>query len=95
MNEERTNTIKASIAFDITRDLYERGIDGFVHALPGLFDDDFNYRAIEKRTARMIDAQASGHEETHLPDTSDLYTEDVQLIFKSGKIYYLPTSQAE
>ena len=43
----------------------------------------------------MIDAQASGHEETHLPDTSDLYTEDVQLIFKSGKIYYLPTSQAE
>lgn len=26
MNEERTNTIKASIAFDITRDLYERGM---------------------------------------------------------------------
>ena len=25
VNEERTNTIKASIAFDITRDLYERG----------------------------------------------------------------------
>lgn len=26
VNEERTNTIKASIAFDTTRDLYERGI---------------------------------------------------------------------
>lgn len=26
VNEERTNTIKASIAFDITRDLYERGM---------------------------------------------------------------------
>lgn len=28
VNEERTNTIKASIAFDITRDLYERDIFG-------------------------------------------------------------------
>ena len=71
------------------------GIDGFVHALPGLFDDDFNYRSIEKRTARMIDAQASDHEEIHLPDTSDLYAEDVQLISKNGKIYFLPTLKTE
>ena len=27
----------------------------------------------------------------HSWDTSDLYTEDVQLISKNGKIYYLPT----
>ena len=43
----------------------------------------------------MIDAQASDHEEIHLPDTSDLYAEDVQLISKNGKIYFLPTLKTE
>ena len=38
----------------------------------------------------MITAQASGHESLHVVDTSELYAEDVQLISKNGKIYYLP-----
>lgn len=66
------------------------GFDGVIHVLPGLFNDDFNFRTIEKKTARMITAQASGHESSHVMDTSELYAEDVQLISKDGKIYYLP-----
>lgn len=66
------------------------GFDSVIHFIPGLFNDDFNFRSIEKKTAKMITAQASGHESLHVVDTSELYAEDVQLISKGGKIYYLP-----
>ena len=71
------------------------GFDGVIHFIPGLFNDDFNFRSIEKKTAKMITAQASGHESLHAVDTSELYAEDVQLISKDGKIYYLPESKEE
>lgn len=69
------------------------GFDGAIHSIPGLFNNDFNFRSIEKKTATMISAQASGHDALHIADTSELYTEDVQLISKNGKIYYLPENK--
>lgn len=71
------------------------GFDSVIHFIPGLFNDDFNFRSIEKKTAKMIAAQASGHESLYVVDASELYAEDVQLISKDGKIYYLPESKAE
>lgn len=71
------------------------GFDGVIHFIPGLFNDDFNFRSIEKKTATMISAQASGHEALHTADTSELYAEDVQLISKNGKLYYLPENKEE
>ena len=62
------------------------GFDGVIHFIPGVFNDDLNFRGIEKKT---------GHEEAHRIDTSELYAEDVQLISKDGKIYYLPERKAE
>ncbi len=69
------------------------GFDGVVHFLPGLFNDDFNFKSIEKRTAKMITAQASGHGDIHQPDATELYAEDVQLIAKDDKMYYLPITE--
>ena len=54
------------------------GFDGVVHFIPGLFNDDLNFRSIEKKTASMIAEQSSGHETAHKADTSELYAEDVQ-----------------
>lgn len=68
------------------------GFDGVVHFIPGLFNDELNFRSIKKSTASMITTQASGYEDHH-QDTTDLYAEDVQLIAKAGKIYYLPESR--
>ena len=65
------------------------GFDGVIHFLPGLFNEDLNYRSIEKNTVNMIRTQISG-ESTLSIDKSELYSEDVQLIAKDGKIYYLP-----
>lgn len=70
------------------------GFDRVLHFLPGLFDEDFNYRSIEKSTANMIRIQASG-ENTLSIDKSELYSEDVQLIAKNGQIYYLPETKTE
>ncbi len=71
------------------------GFDGVLHFIPGLFNADLNFRSIEKKTASMIAAQSSGHESLHKADTSELYSEDVQLISKDGKIYYLPENKEE
>lgn len=71
------------------------GFDGFIHLLPGLFNNDLNFRAIEKDTAAMIASQTLSSDETTQQDNSDLYAEDVQLISTDGKIYYLPQSKME
>lgn len=71
------------------------GFDGVIHFFPGLFNDDINFRAIDEKTVSMITDQVSGQSLEHFHDTSDLYAEDVQLISKAGKIYYLPMNKAE
>lgn len=71
------------------------GFDGVIHFIPGLFNDDLNFRGIEERTVSMIAAQKTGHDGAHEMNNSELYAEDVQLISKDGKIYYLPVSKAE
>jgi len=70
------------------------GFDRVIHFLPEVFYKDLNYRSIEKSTANMICTQAS-KESTLSIDKSELYLEDVQLIAKDGKIYYLPETKAE
>ena len=67
----------------------------YIHFIPGLFNDDLNFRAIDEKTVDMITVQASVKSIEHPQDTSDLYAEDVQLISKDGKIYYLPMDKAE
>lgn len=66
------------------------GIDKIFHFIQGLYNDDFNFRSIEDKTAKMIIEQTVGHKALDGVDTSELYAEDVQLISKDGKIYYLP-----
>lgn len=71
------------------------GFDGVIHFIPGLFNDDLNFRRIEARIVNMIAAQKIGYDGIHKMDKSELYAENVQLISKGGKIYYLPISKEE
>lgn len=66
------------------------GLDNAIHFIPGLLNDDKKFRTIENRTAEIIIGQVAGHISSHAVDTSELYTKDVQLIAKDGKVYYLP-----
>ena len=69
------------------------GLDGVIHFIPGLFNDNFNFKAIEENTAEMIKTQSEEHNDWCEYDTSDLYSEDVQLIVKGEKLYYLPSDK--
>lgn len=71
------------------------GFDGVIHFVPGLFNDNLNFRSIEAGTAEMIQTQSEGKQVTYEHDTSDLYSEDVQLIIKDDKIYYLPANESD
>lgn len=68
------------------------GFDRAIHWVPGLIDKKQNYRPIEEKTAKMITTQITGQEIEHKQGASELYSEDVQIISKDGKYYYLPNS---
>ena len=65
------------------------GLDGAVHFVPGLFKNDFNFKEIEKDIVKMIIVQSADIGVENEIDTSERFEEDVQLIAKDGKIYYL------
>ena len=68
------------------------GINGTFHSIIGFIanDDSYNFKSMEKKTIDMIKEQELGHNKNYPINTSELYNEDVQLIVKNGKIYYLP-----
>lgn len=68
------------------------GFDGAVRWLPGLLFDDLNFRSISDTTVSMIESQTAGYSMEHKV-AIDLFKEDVQLISKNGKVYYLPAEE--
>ena len=71
------------------------GFDYVLHWLPGLFNDEYNYRPIAEKTVKMIKAQSAISENVHKTINDGLYEHDVRLISKDGKIYYLPEQNPE
>jgi len=67
------------------------GFEAVVSAIPGLIDNKFNYKELKKNLVHEISAQTS-----HIPGSSDaskqIYEEDVEIIIKDGKYYYLHQS---
>ncbi len=70
------------------------GWDRAIHFIPALFDEEQNFREIEKDTVNKIKMQVKGHNEDHKQNMTDLYSEDVEVVLKDGKYYYLPTSKS-
>ena len=84
------------LKIDMTETRRQRdGFDGVIHFVPGLFNDNLNFRSIEASTAEMIQTQSEGKQVTYEHDTSNLYSEDVQLIIKGDKVYYLPVNESD
>lgn len=69
-----------------------QGVEGFFMNIPALFNDDLHYKSISDRTAAMISRQTDGIAEVRPSDDTDLFQEDVRLVAKEGKLYYLPSS---
>lgn len=67
-----------------------KGIEGFFMGIPAMFNDDLRYKSVSERTIFMISSQSGGQQTTEQKDGADLFREDVRLIAKDGKLYYLP-----
>lgn len=72
-----------------------KGFDGVIHFLPGFINSDLTYRIIDKSIATLIEEQSESMGNSYKQAQSELYLEDVQLIAKNGKVYYLPESKLD
>ncbi len=68
------------------------GIDGIIHFVPGLFNDNLNFKAIEESTVEMIKEQSVNLSASCENESTELFSNDVQLIIENDKIYYLPSN---
>jgi len=82
-------------AYDIHLDSSNRkrdGIDGIIHKIPAMFNEEFGYRPISENIVTIIESQMSPSEEPRIIANDKLYEKDVRMIVKDGKVYYLPES---
>lgn len=87
-----------SLRIDLKKErISKAGFEAVVSAIPGLFDDKFKYNELRQSFVNQISTQA-----TNIPDSpaeqKQIYDDDVQIIIKDNKFYYLhdsPTSIQE
>lgn len=68
-----------------------KGWDRAVHTIPALVNDELQYRHIPGETSSLIKRQLSASLPEQRNAGRELYNEEVQLISKDGKLYYLPS----
>ena len=68
------------------------GLDSVIHFIPGLINEQNKYRSISDNTTQKIIAQTSEYRTASSLEDTDLFQEDVHIIAKDGKIYYLPSN---
>lgn len=67
------------------------GLEGIIFKLPAyLISEDLKYKSISESTAKMIESQKSDINSISQVNDIDLFQEDVDVIAKDGKLYYLP-----
>lgn len=87
--EQWHNTQVAALRIDLDKHRKTKtGLEGFFSAIPGFVDDKFKYIELEQGMVETISTQSqSGLQTTKEPQA--VYAEDVQIIIKGGKYYYL------
>ena len=75
---------------DTDRAVLERkGLDALIHKPLGLINGTYNYRKMSKQEVVNIRNQVNIQVENRLEMTRDLYQEEVKVIIKDGKLFYL------
>lgn len=70
------------------------GLDYAIHLVPQLFHKSSKYKKIDDKLAGRIIQQSAEQTAQEMPDTTDLYAQDVQIVARDGKLYYLPAQSA-
>lgn len=75
---------------DVDRAVLERrGLDALLHKPLGLIDKVHNYKKMNKKEVVNIRNQVNTQVENRLTATRDLFDEDVRVVFKDDKVFYL------
>lgn len=90
----KENGLKLEIDMESNR-RKKQGIEGFIMNIPAFFNEDYKYKPISDQTAEMISRQILGTAEVKPTDDKELFKEDVRLVAKEGKLYYLPSTYSE
>jgi len=78
-----------SLRIDLNKNrISKSGIEGVVSTIPGLIDDDWNYKALKQGLVKKISTQVKEKPKiTEKP--MEVYDDVVEIIIKDGKYYYL------
>ena len=83
----------SKFGIDINANLRKRmGFDGFIYKLPSLINEELGLRPVSERTSDIIGTQTKAYEIPDNAENIDLFHEDIKIIGKEGKLYYLPES---
>jgi hypothetical protein len=70
------------------------GVEGFFAAIPGLLDDKWNYKELKDGLGKKITAQKTS-KQLMLNEPEDIYENDIEIVIKDGKYYYLKGERHE
>lgn len=65
------------------------GVDGILHKVPGMIRNELNYRPVSKDVIDIITKHLTARDKHRQVSTREVFDENVKLIGKEGKIYYL------
>lgn len=86
------NKEKFQISMDESR-RKRQGVEGFFMGALGVINDDFNYKKVSGKTVALIEHQADGKIIEAPAVNNDLFQENVRLVAKDGKLFYLPSAE--
>ena len=66
------------------------GVDGILHKVPGMIRKELNFRPVPKDVVDIITKHLTTREKHRQVITKEVFEENVKLIGKEGKVYYLP-----
>lgn len=69
----------------------KKGFDKVIAIMPGLVNDNINYRELKPGLVQKVNIQKIS-QRTDFPVANDYYKQDVQIIIRQGKYYYLKDS---
>ena len=87
----KQNAERLEIDLDEGKRRRGKGEGGVLAGIAGFFNDDANYREVDSDTRGVISFQINEMGSLPSPDAGvDLYQEDVQIVKRDGRTYYLP-----
>lgn len=90
----KDNSTKLEINLDESR-RKRQGAEGVFMSALGVFNNDLNYKKISDRTLSLIEHQIEVKVLAAPTANNDFFQENVRLVAKEGKLYYLPNSEGK